>query len=257
MSNIHPTAIIDPNAEIGADASIGPYCVIGPQVRLGDGSRLLSHVNLDGNTEIGAECTFYPFCSIGTKTQDLKFRGGNPGVIIGPKTTIREYVTINAATYDGDFTRVGANCLIMAYAHVAHDCIVGDEVIMANCATLAGHVIVEDKVIIGGLSGVHQFVRLGSMSIMGGCSKVIKDVPPYMMADGHPLEVKGLNSEGLKRRNVHPRHRRILKEVYRIIYRMGLTTSDAVAMIEAQIEPIPEVGHILDFIAASERGITK
>lgn len=257
MSRIHPSAIVDPQSEVGEDVEIGPYCIVGPDVRLGDGCRLLSHVNIDGNTAIGAECTFYPFSSIGTKTQDLKFKGGNPGVVIGDRTTIREYVTINAATYDGDFTRVGSGCLLMAYAHVAHDCIVGDEVIMANCATLAGHIEVENQVIVGGLTAVHQFVRLGRMSIMGGCSKVIKDVPPYMMADGHPLEVKGLNSVGLKRRGMEAAHRKILKEVYRILYRQDLTTSDAVDRIKSDIEPIPEVEHILDFIGKSERGITK
>lgn len=257
MSKIHPSAIIDSGAELSDDVEIGPYCVVGAGVRLGSGARLISHVNLDGNTSIGDDCTFYPFCSIGTKTQDLKFKGGDPGVVIGAKTTIREYVTVNAATYDGDFTRVGSGCLLMAYAHVAHDCILGSEVIMANCATLAGHIEVEDQVIIGGLTAVHQFVRLGRMSIMGGCSKVIKDVPPYMMADGHPLEVKGLNSVGLKRRRMEPAHRKVLKEVYRILYRQDLTTSDAVDRIRSDIEPIPEIEHILDFIDKSERGITK
>lgn len=257
MANIHPTAIVDKSAEIGEDVEIGPYCVIGPQISLGRGSKLISHVNVDGKTSIGEECTIYPFASIGTKTQDLKYKGGEPGVVIGSKTTIREYVTVNAATSDGDYTRVGSGCLIMAYAHVAHDCEVRDEAIMANCATLAGHIVVEEKTIIGGLTAVHQFVRLGRMSIMGGCSKVIKDVPPYMMADGHPLEVKGLNSVGLKRRNVSPEHRKVLKEVYRILYRQNLTTRDAVEKIRSEIERIPEVGHILEFIEGSERGITK
>jgi len=257
MNEIHPTAIVDSAASIGDNVSIGPYSVVGPNVVLGAGTCLHSHVNIDGNTELGEDCTVYPFASIGTKTQDLKFKGGNPGVKIGANTTIREYVTVNAATYDGDFTRVGSGCLLMAYAHVAHDCIVDDEVIMANCATLAGHIHVEEKTIIGGLTAVHQFVRLGRMSIMGGCSKVIKDVPPYMMADGHPLEVKGLNSVGLKRRNVAPEHRKILKEVYRILYRQDLTTRDAVKKIESEIERIPEVVHILEFIDGSERGITK
>ncbi len=257
MSLIHPTAIIDGAAVIGDNVEIGPYCVVGPAVRIGSGSVLKSHVNIDGNTEIGADCTFYPFCSIGTKTQDLKFKGGSPGLRIGSGTVIREYVTVSAATYDGDYTLVGERCLLMAYSHVAHDCVLEDEVIMANCATLAGHIHVERQAIIGGLAGVHQFVRLGSMSIIGGCSKVIKDVPPYMMADGHPVEVKGLNSVGLKRRGVSAEHRRVLKEVYKILYRQGLTTSEAVGKIKGEVETIPEVLHILEFLEKSERGVTK
>ncbi len=257
MNSIHPTAIIDSAARIAPNVEIGPYCVIGPEVRIGSGSVLKSHVNLDGNTEIGEECTFYPFCSIGTKTQDLKYKGGSPGVKIGSGTVIREYVTVSAATYDGDFTTVGDRCLLMAYSHVAHDCVVEDEVIMANCATLAGHIHVEQKAIIGGLTGVHQFVRLGGMSIIGGCSKVIKDVPPYMMADGHPVEVRGLNSIGLKRRGVSSDHRRVLKEVYRILYRQGLTTGEAVGKIRDEVEFTPEVVHILKFLEKSERGVTK
>lgn len=257
MASIHPTAIVDPKAEIGANVEIGPYSIVGPQVCIGRGTRLISHVNVDGNTAIGERCTVYPFASLGTKTQDLKYKGGNPGVVIGDNTTIREYVTVNAATYDGDYTRIGNRCFIMAYAHVAHDCDVRDEVIMANCATLAGHIVVEEQAIIGGLTAVHQFVRLGHLSIMGGCSKVIKDVPPYMMADGHPLEVKGLNSVGLKRHNVPPEHRKILKQVYRILYRQELTTAQADERIKKEVEPIDEVEDILAFIEKTDRGITK
>ncbi len=257
MSEIHSTAVIDPKAEIGADVDIGPYCVIGPKARVENGCRLISHVNIAGNTVLGESCEVYPFASIGMKTQDMKYAGGDPGVRIGGKTTIREYVTINAATYDGDFTRIGSGCLLMAYAHVAHDCQIEEDVIMANCATLAGHIIVESQVIIGGLAGVHQFVRLGRMSIVGGCSKVVKDVPPYMMADGHPLEIKGLNNIGLKRRNVSLEHRKTVKEAYKILYRQNLTTSLAVEKIKSEVERIPEVAHILEFIEKSERGITK
>jgi len=215
----------------------------------------MPHVFLDGCTTLGADCTIFPFASIGTKTQDLKFKGGEPRVTIGDRTTIREYVTVNAATYDGDITSVGADCLIMAYAHVAHDCQVGNGVIIANCGTLAGHIVVEDEVIIGGLSGIHQFVRLGRMCIIGGCSKVTKDVPPFMMADGHPLKVRGLNSVGLKRRNIDTLARKELKQMFRKLYREDLSTSRAIDAIELEKFASHEAVELLDFVKHSERGI--
>lgn len=217
----------------------------------------MSHVVIDGHTRLGPGCTVYPFACLGTRTQDLKYRGGVTHVEIGARTTLREYVTVNAATSDGDYTRVGDDCLVMAYAHVAHDCMIGNQVIIANACALAGHIVIEDEVIVGGLCGVHQFVRLGRMCIIGGCSKVTQDVPPYMMADGHPLAVRGVNSVGLKRRGANDAVRRRLKEVYRILYRRDLTTSQAVETVQDEVDPGEEVRHILDFIAASERGIAK
>ena len=257
MGEIHPTAVVDPGAEVAADATIGPYCVVGAHVRIGAGSVLMSHVVVDGHSTLGAGCTVYPFASIGTRTQDLKFRGGNPRVEIGDQTTIRESVTVNAATKDGDATRVGTKCLLMAYAHVAHDCVVGDEAIIANCGTLAGHVILESQSIIGGLTGVHQFVRVGRRAIVGGCSKVTQDIPPFMMADGHPIRVRGINRVGLERRGVPRDTQRQLKAAYRILYRRGLSTGKAADTMEYELAPIPEIEALLGFIRSSERGITK
>ena len=257
MPDIHPSAIVAPEAEIGEAVEIGPYTVIGPHVKIGSGTKVMAHVFLDGHTSIGSDCTIFPFASIGTQTQDLKYSGGNPGVEIGDRNTFREYVTVNAATDDGDRTRVGSDCHIMAYAHIAHDCIIGDGVIMANCGTLAGHVIIEDRAIIGGLTGVHQFVRVGRMTIVGGCSKVTQDVPPFMMADGHPLEVRGINSIGLKRREVDKSVRDELKKAYKIIYREDLNIKQAVEKIEAELESGEEMNQLTEFLSKSERGITR
>lgn len=257
MATIHPTAIIDAQATLADDVDVGPYSVIGPNVEIGSGTRLMSHVVVDGHTQIGDGCTLFPFCSIGQQTQDLKFKGGKTYVQIGNATTIREYVTINAATNDGDTTRVGSHCHIMAYAHIAHDCQVGDGVILANCGTLAGHVIVEDQVILGGLSAVHQFVRLGRLSIIGGCSKVTQDVPPYMMADGNPLRVHAINSIGLKRKGVHLEAQKKIKQAFRILYRTGLTTRIARERIQAEVPETPEITQLIEFLERSERGITK
>ena len=241
---------------MGEGVEIGAYCVIGPNVALGNETVVKSHVCIDGHTTLGSGCTIYPFASLGARTQDLKYRGGAPRVEIGDRTVIREYVTINAATADGDVTRVGNGCLLMAYAHVAHDCILGDEVIIANCGTLAGHVVIEDQAVIGGLCGVHQFVRIGRLCITGGCSKVVRDVPPFMLADGNPLAVHGLNSVGLKRRGVSGEAQRAIKQAYRLLYRSGLTPRQAVERIELEVEPVAEVNQLVEFVSSSTRGIT-
>lgn len=257
MARIHPTSIVSPGAELGADVEIGPFCTVGPHVVLGAGTRLISHVVVDGWTRLGEGCTVFPFASVGLQTQDLKFKGGAPRTEIGSHTTIRESVTIHAATFDGDVTRVGSHCHIMAYAHVAHDCNVGDRVIMANVATLAGHVVVEDRAILGGLSAVHQFVRVGRLSITGGCTKVTQDIPPFMMADGNPVTVPTINSIGLKRAEVSEASQRALKLAHRLLYRQDLSTGKAVEAIERDVEKTPEILHLLAFIRASERGIVK
>jgi UDP-N-acetylglucosamine acyltransferase len=257
MPEIHTLSVVDSSARLAEDVIIGPYCTVGPDVTLGKGTVLKSHVNIDGVTEIGEGCTIWPFASIGTQTQDLKFKGGRPGVRIGDRTTLREYVTVNAATYDGDLTVVGSDCHIMAYAHVAHDCVVGNEVIMANAATLAGHVVVEDQAIIGGLSGVHQFVRVGRLSITGGCSKVVQDVPPFMTTDGNPLSVRGINKIGLERRGVDKQVIRGLREAYRLLYRKNLGVKEMVEESRASLSRSPELEHLESFVLSSERGITR
>ena len=254
---IHPLAVVAPGAELGENVIVGPFCSVGPHVRLGDGVTLRSHVSVDGHATVGAGCEIWPFASIGGKTQDLKYKGGAPRLVVGENTVIRECVTLNCATFDGGETRVGAQCLVMAYSHVAHDCLVGDRVIMANNATLAGHVIVEDDAILGGLTGVHQFVRIGRMSILGGYTKAVKDVPPYMMADGDPLKIYGTNKVGLERHGVPPETQQALKQAYKIVFRTDLRVAEALARIEAELAPAPEVRHFVEFIRASERGIAK
>ena len=255
--SIHSLAVVAPGAELGTDVTIGPFCTVGPNVRLGDGVVLRSHVSVDGHATLGAGCEVWPFASVGGKTQDLKYKGGAPRLVVGEQTVIRECVTLNCATFDGGETRVGSKCLIMAYCHVAHDCIVGDRVIMANNATLAGHVIIEDDAILGGMAGIHQFVRIGRMSILGGVTKAVKDVPPYMMADGDPLKVYGPNKVGLERHGVSPEAQMMLKQAYKIVYRMDLTTAKALERIEAELAPVPEVRNFVEFIRKSERGISK
>lgn len=257
MASIHPTAIVSPRAQLGEGVEIGPYCTVGPDVTLGEGTRLISHVVVDGFTTVGRHCVIFPFASVGMQTQDLKFKGGRPGTVIGDHTTLREGVTVHAATADGDLTRVGSHCHIMAYAHIAHDCVVGDHVIIANAGTLAGHVIVEDRAIVGGLCGIHQFVRLGRNCIIGGCTKITQDVPPFMIADGNPPRVPGINAVGLKRAGYPEEVQQALKQAHRLIYRSGLNTSAALERIERELPKFPEIEHLVAFIRSSERGITK
>ena len=256
-TTIHPLAVVQPGAELGEGVSIGPFCAVGPHARLGDRVTLRSHVSVDGHATLGAGCEVWPFASVGGKTQDLKFKGGAPRLVVGENTVIRECATLNCATFDGGETRVGSKCLIMAYCHVAHDCLVGDRVVMANNATLAGHVVIEDDAIIGGLTGVHQFVRVGQMSILGGFTKAVKDVPPYMMADGDPLKIFGPNKVGLERHGVSAETQQALKEAYKIVFRMDLTTAKALERIEAEIAPSPEIRNFAEFIRKSERGISR
>ena len=257
MSEIHPTAVIEEGARIGEGCRIGPYCVIGPNVILGIGCELHSHVVIDGHTEIGSENTFYPFASIGLRTQDLKWDGGTTWTRVGSNNTFREYVTVHSATADGDATVIGSHNNLLAYTHVAHDCQLGDHIIMSNVGTLAGHVIVEDRAIVGGLAAVHQFCRIGTMSIIGGCSKVVQDVPPYMMVDGNPAATRTLNKEGLKRNGVNEDTQKSMRQAYRILFRSEQTFTNAVKQVRADLATSPELEHLLAFIESSERGIAK
>jgi UDP-N-acetylglucosamine acyltransferase len=257
VTQVHPTAIVDPRAELGEGAEVGAYAVVGADVRIGAGSRVMPHAVLDGVTTLGSRCTVFPFASVGSRSQDLKFRGACTRVEIGDGTTIREFVTVNAGTSEGESTTIGRNCLIMAYAHVAHTCTVGDDVIMANCATLGGHIVVEDQAIIGGLSAVHQFCRIGRLAMVGGCTKVTKDCPPFLLVDGHPASVHGINRVGLERRGFSPETRRTLKQAYRLLCRARLSTRQALARIEETLQPCPELDHLLAFIRQSKRGVIK
>ena len=257
MSKIHPTAIIEDGAQIGGECKIGPYCVIGPNVTLGSGCNLHSHVVINGRTEIGEGNEFYPFCSIGLKTQDLKWKDGGSGTEIGSNNTFREYVTVHSATGDGDVTVIGSYNSLLAYTHVAHDCRLGDHIIMSNVGTLAGHVIVEDRAIIGGLAAVHQFCRIGTMSIIGGCSKVVQDVPPYTMADGNPASTRALNKEGLKRNNITAETQSALKHAYKILFRENHTMAVATKKVRFEVADCPQLDHLLSFVESSKRGIAK
>jgi len=257
MSRIHPSAIIASGAQIGADVEIGPYCTVGGQVKVGDGCRLLAHVNLDGRTTLGPGCLVYPFASIGTLTQDLKYAGGATYVEIGARTTLREYVTVNSGTAEGEVTRVGDGCLIMAYCHVAHACRIGNDVIMSNNSQLAGHIVVEDQVVLGGMSGFHQFIHIGRMAMVGGMSRITKDVPPYMLVEGNPAQVYGINAVGLTRRNVSAGSQQHLKAAHALLYRQQLSTRQALDKIRAEVAMVPEVEYLVNFVESSERGIIK
>ena len=254
---IHKTAIIDPKAKIGAGCEIGPYCVIGEHVTLGAKCKLHSHVVIDGHTTLGRENEIFPFASIGLKTQDLKWKGGVTRTEIGDGNTFREYVTIHSATGDGEVTQVGSRSTILAYCHIAHNCTLGSHIIMSNVATLAGHVTVEDHAVIGGLAAIHQFCRIGTMSMIGGCSKVVQDVPPYMIADGNPAETRTVNKIGLERNGVSEETQAVLRNAYKICFREGLTIPNALEKIGASLPPGPEIKHLIAFIQASERGVSK
>ena len=254
---VHPTAILHPNARIGADCEIGPYCVVGEHVELGERCRLHSHVVIDGHTRLGRENEIFPFASIGLKTQDLKWKGGLTRTEIGDRNTFRESVTVNSATSDGEATVIGSDNHILAYSHIAHNVTLGNHIIMSNVATLAGHIVVEDHVVIGGLVAIHQFCRVGKMAMIGGCSKVVQDVPPFMMADGNPATTRTINKVGMMRNGVSEEAQAALKQAYRIIFRSGPTIPNALTKMEAELPQLPEVQHLITFARASERGLGK
>ena len=254
---IHPTAVIHPKARISEDCEIGPYCVVGPNVELGERCKLHSHVVIDGHTKLGKENEAFPFACLGLKSQDLKWKGGITRTEIGDGNTFREHVTIHSATNEGGVTRVGSNNHILAYSHVAHDVQVGNHVIMSNVATVAGHVVIEDHAVIGGLAAIHQFCRIGTLSMVGGCSKVVQDVPPFMIADGNPAQTRTINKVGLERRGLSEAAQAALKQAYKLLFREGLTISNAVAKIEAELPALAEIQHLVAFVRASERGLSK
>jgi UDP-N-acetylglucosamine acyltransferase len=254
---IHPTAVIHAKAKLGEACDIGPYCVIGEHVELGARCHLHSHVVIDGHTRLGEGNEVFPFTSIGLQTQDLKWKGGITRTEIGNNNTFRECVTVNSATSDGEVTLVGSDNHILAYSHIAHNVSLGDHVIMSNVATLAGHVVVEDYAVVGGLAAIHQFCRIGKMSIVGGCSKVVQDVPPFMLVDGNPAETRTVNKVGLERNGVPEETQAALRQAFKILFRDGLTIPNALARIETKVAPLPEVQHLVQFVRASERGISK
>ena len=254
---IHQTAIIHPGAQIGSDCDIGPYCVIGEHVALGENCKLHSHVVVDGHTKLGKGNEIFPFAAIGTKTQDLKHTGGNPRLEIGDENVFREGVTVHCGTNDGEATVIGSKNLFLIHAHIAHDCILGNHIILSGYAGLAGHIIVEDHAILAGYAAVHQFCRVGKLSMIGGCSKIVQDVPPFMIVDGNPGETRTINKVGLERQGISEEAQNVLKQAYKILFRESLAMNAALAKIEAELPPLPEVKHLVQFVRASERGICK
>lgn len=254
-SNIHPTAIVEAGAKIGNNVTIEPYAIIKKDVTLEDEVTVKSHVYIDGCTSIGSGTTIWPSASIGTKTQDLKYRGEKTYVKIGKNCEIREFVTINSSTFEGTTVQIGDRCLIMAYCHIAHNCIVGNDVIMSNNSLLAGHVVVEDFAIIGGMTPVHQFSRIGCHAMVGGMSRVTNDIPPYTVGGGIPYALGGINRIGLKRREFSFETRKALASAFRLVYRSSLHLEEALVRILDEIPPLPEVLHFVEFCRVTKRGL--
>lgn len=252
---IHPTAIISKKTKIAADVTVGPYTVIEDNVEIDSGCEIGPFCRIMGETRIGKNTRIYSHAVIGSPPQDLKYKGEKTRVEIGDNNIIREFVTINPGTAQSGVTKIGSNNLIMAYAHVAHDCQIGNGVIIANAGTLAGHVKIEDKVIIGGLTGVHQFVRIGKLAIIGGCSKVVQDVPPFSTVDGHPVKIRGVNSVGLKRAGFDSLKINLLKRAFKIIFFSGHPLSRAITIVETELEINDEIKYLLEFIRNTSRGI--
>jgi UDP-N-acetylglucosamine acyltransferase len=253
----HPSAVIHPRARIGEGCVIGPFCVIGEHVVLGERCTLHSHVIVDGHTTLGPGNQLFPFACVGLQSQDLKYKGGLTRTEVGEHNSIREYVTIHSATSDGGVTRVGSHNHLLAYTHIAHDVQLGNHIIISNVGTLAGHVIVGDHAVIGGLAAVHQFCRVGKFSMIGGCSKVVQDVPPFMIVDGNPAQTRSINKIGLERNGMEASVQTALKQAYKILFRDGLTMTNAAIKIEATLPPCPELQHLLEFVRTSERGLSK
>ncbi len=252
--SIHPTAVVDTTAELAVDVTVGPYCVIGKHVKIGRGTRLESHVVIDTNTSIGEECQIRQGSVLGGPPQDHKYAGEPTYLQIGDRNVIRELVTIHRATGEGEVTRIGDDNMIMAYCHIGHNCWMGNGVIMANNVGISGHSLIEDRVVFGGMVGVHQFVRIGKFAMVGGLSKVVSDVPPFMMADGRPTELIGLNVLGLRRAGIPPKVRTGLKQAFRLLYRSGMNLTQGIEAAYNEVEPSDERDYLLEFLTNIRRG---
>ncbi|HEX9309329.1 MAG TPA: acyl-ACP--UDP-N-acetylglucosamine O-acyltransferase [Gemmatimonadaceae bacterium] len=254
-SRIHSTAIISPDADIAPDVEIGAFAIVGEGCTLGAGSVVSPRATLERNVTLGRDVKVGIGTILGGLPQDLKFAGEETTVEIGDGTVIREYTTINRGTAHSFKTSVGKNCLLMSYVHLAHDCHIGDNVILSNVVQLAGHVTVEDRAIISGLSAAHQFVRIGRHSFIGGCSRVAKDIPPFLKAVGNPVKLYGLNTVGLQRSGLDETTIRELKRAYRLLFRSDLNVTQAIERAQNELEPLAEVKELLRFVEASERGV--
>lgn len=254
---IDATAIVHPTAELSDDVEVGPYATIGEGVVIGAGTRVGPRVSMERWTRVGQRCRIFTGAVVGSISQDTKYKGQRSSLVIGDDNTIREYVTINLGSDEQSLTTIGDGNLFMAYSHVAHDCWIGNNVVLANGATLAGHVVIEDGAIIGGLVAVHQFARVGTLAIVGGCSKVVKDVPPYSMADGHPTRLYGLNSVGLRRAGFAAELRSNLKHAFKILCNLRLSVPSALERIKEEVPDSHEVAHLIQFVESSKRGICR
>ena len=254
--NIHPTAVVEPGAQLGAGVEIGALAFVGAGVVLGDGTRLHHHASVEGFTTLGRSCEVFPYACIGGKTQDLKFAGGQPGLRAGDRNVFREFVTVNAATHDGGFTVLGSDNTVLAYSHIAHDCVLGSHIVMSNAISMGGHVVVEDHVVLGGAAGIHQFCRIGAYAMLSAMAKLVQDLPPYLIADGTPAEVRAFNKVGLERSGHSAEQLERVKQIYRILYRDGLNRSQALEKLTAhEYAASAEFQRVITFAKASERGL--
>ncbi len=252
---IHPTAIVSKKAKLADDIQVGPYAIIGDNVAIGKGTKIGAHCLIEGNTAIGKSCEIFTGAVIGSRPQDLKYKGEKSSLGIGDNNIIREYCTFNPGTQDAGKTIVGDSNLFMAYSHIAHDCVVGNNCIIANNGTLAGHVTIEDRAVVGGLVAIHQFVRVGTLSIIGGCSKVVQDIPPYSTCDGHPARVYGLNLIGLRRQGISKDAMEQLNRAFKILFNEGHTIRRALEKVEKEVKLNKEVSYLFNFVKNSQRGI--
>jgi UDP-N-acetylglucosamine acyltransferase len=253
---IHPLAVVEAGAELGAGVTVGPFAFVGAGVRLGEGTVLHHHSSVEGNTVLGRNCEVFAYANLGAKTQDLKFKGGSPGVRIGDRNVFREYASVHAATADGHHTTVGDGNTILAYCHIAHDCVLGNGIVMSNIAMLAGHVTVEDHVVIGGYAGVHQFCRVGAYAMVGAKTKLVQDLPPFFIADGRPAGVRAYNKVGLVRNGFTPAQLARVREIFRVFYREGLNRTQALERLAAHPDAgSDEIRRVLEFAQKSKRGL--
>jgi UDP-N-acetylglucosamine acyltransferase len=263
MAIIHPSAIVHPAAQLAPDVDVGPFCTVGQGVTLGDRCKLISHVVIDGDTTAGTGNTFFPFCSIGLASQDKKYANEPTKVVIGSDNVFRESCTVHRGTVqDRGVTQIGSRGLFMAYAHVAHDCVIGDDVILANAATLAGHVHVGNWAILGGLAGVHQFCRIGEHAMVGGASCVLQDVAPYVLGQGNPFSLSTVNSEGLKRRGFSAEAVTTVRNAFKTVFRNGLTLKEAIAVLEAESTTASDdaksaLAPLIAFLQSPGRGLAR
>jgi UDP-N-acetylglucosamine acyltransferase len=256
-THIDRRAIVSSSSYLDEDVKVGPYAIIGDNVKIGASSEVGAFAQVIGNTEIGKNCQIFSYAVLGSIPQDLKYKEEKSYLVIGDNNRIREFVTVNPGTKEDSLTAVGNNNLIMAYSHIAHDCKIGNDNILANGATLAGYVEIEDRVVIGGLVAVHQFCRLGSFSIVGGCSKVVQDIPPYSMCDGHPAKIRGVNLVGLRRANFSSEVISILKKAFKILFFDNHSFNTGKEIVKNTLSPLKEIDYLLHFISSSKRGISR